>query len=42
MKNFNQIMKSDGIVRYINDTKARKVANYLSIIMDETDDSTIW
>ena len=35
-KNFNQIMKSDGIVRYINDTKARKVANYLSIIMDET------
>ena len=35
-KNFNQIMKSDGIVRYINDTKAQKVANYLSIIMDET------
>ena len=29
-------MKSDGIVRYINDTKAQKVANYLSIIMDET------
>lgn len=35
-KNFSQIMKSKGIVNYIDDNKAQKITNYLTIIMDET------
>lgn len=35
-KNFKQIMQSNGIAAYIDDTRAQKVTNYLNIIMDET------
>lgn len=35
-KNFNKILQLQGIERYIDDSKAQKVTNYLNIIMDET------